>query len=207
MEMLRSVNRVVNWGEWLYTVDLKDAYMHIPIRAEHRKYLRFRKAGNFFNGKWLHLECRQPQECLQKVLAPVIAEARKRGVHTFLYLNNVLVQNGDQGNERNQCKYFYSFVERTWMTDTYVKLIYRTVTRPDLCRRPVSHNTKPGDVTTREVFNKEVHQSVCDQKPDSREFLRLLGIMATCIEVVFLARLRMRLIQMYLMCFWMPSSW
>ncbi len=92
------------------------------------------------------------------------------------------------------------------MGDTYVKVIYRTVTRPELYRRPVSHNTKPGDVTTREVCNKGVHRSICDQKPDSRDFLRLLGIMATCVEVVFLARLHMRLIQMYLMCFWMPSS-
>jgi hypothetical protein len=41
MEMLTTILGVTFPGQWLASVDLKDAYFHTPIRAEHHKYLRF----------------------------------------------------------------------------------------------------------------------------------------------------------------------
>ncbi len=57
-----------------------------------------------------------------------------------------------------------------------------------------------------DVIKEFISQLVTRKQTPAREFLRLLGIMAACIEVVFWARLHMRPIQMYLMCFWTPSS-
>ncbi len=44
------------------------------------------------------------------------------------------------GEFKNQCKYFDLFVEKTWMADKYDKVIYRTVTKPDLRGRPDSQH-------------------------------------------------------------------
>ncbi len=41
--MLRTADviRAVNTNDWFITIDLRDAYYHIPIVAHHRRFLRF----------------------------------------------------------------------------------------------------------------------------------------------------------------------
>ena len=53
MESLRLVKQAVNPGDWLVAIDLSDAYMHIPIREAHRKFLRFKINGQAFQFKVL----------------------------------------------------------------------------------------------------------------------------------------------------------
>ena len=43
METLQSVILAVQPGDWLASIDLKDAYFHIPIHPTHYKYHRFSK--------------------------------------------------------------------------------------------------------------------------------------------------------------------
>ncbi len=84
------------------------------------------------------------------------------------------------------------------MADKYDKVIYRTVT-----------STKPGDVATREVRrNKGIHRSICDQEtgPSQGVFEAVGYDGGMYLEVVYLSRLHMRPIQMYLMYFGTPCS-
>ncbi len=41
METLSSILRDLQQGMWMISLDLKDAYLHIPIIPQHRKFLRF----------------------------------------------------------------------------------------------------------------------------------------------------------------------
>ena len=41
MESAQSVRSALTQGQWIASVDLRDAYFHIPIRKSYRKYLRF----------------------------------------------------------------------------------------------------------------------------------------------------------------------
>ena len=41
MDTLSKVLNLVKKGDWAITVDLRDAYFHIPIFRRHRKFLRF----------------------------------------------------------------------------------------------------------------------------------------------------------------------
>ncbi len=38
----------IRQGDWFTTVDLQDAYFHIPIHKDHKKYLRFYSQGNAY---------------------------------------------------------------------------------------------------------------------------------------------------------------
>uniref|UniRef100_UPI003AAC7FDB uncharacterized protein n=1 Tax=Centroberyx gerrardi TaxID=166262 RepID=UPI003AAC7FDB len=60
MLTLRQVMQSVRPGDWFTTVDLKDAYFHVPILPRHRQFLRFAYNGTmyeyqvlpFVNGTW-----------------------------------------------------------------------------------------------------------------------------------------------------------
>ena len=41
METLHSIMTVLSPGQWMASLDLKDVYFHVPIRAEHHRFLRF----------------------------------------------------------------------------------------------------------------------------------------------------------------------
>jgi hypothetical protein len=45
METAQSIKSVLSKGQWIASLDMKDAYFHIPIRRSFRKYLRFAFLG------------------------------------------------------------------------------------------------------------------------------------------------------------------
>ncbi|KAL3046904.1 hypothetical protein OYC64_021178 [Pagothenia borchgrevinki] len=45
MLTVKQLLGLVQPGDWFTTIDLKDAYFHVEIAPEHRKYLRFAFQG------------------------------------------------------------------------------------------------------------------------------------------------------------------
>lgn len=45
METLKSILETIQKGDFLASLDLSEAYLHIPIRPNHRRFLRFVYAG------------------------------------------------------------------------------------------------------------------------------------------------------------------
>jgi hypothetical protein len=48
MESPQDVRQAIRPGDWAASIDLKDAYFHIPIAMDARKYLRFGWRGRLF---------------------------------------------------------------------------------------------------------------------------------------------------------------
>jgi len=44
----KMVMQAIRAGEWFTSLDLKDAYFHVPICPEHRPFLRFAFQGQAF---------------------------------------------------------------------------------------------------------------------------------------------------------------
>ena len=72
METLRSVIRFVKPGDWLASIDLKDAYLHIPICPSHLKYLRFAFHGDCYQLSVLPFGLNIASMVWTKVLAPIM---------------------------------------------------------------------------------------------------------------------------------------
>ena len=66
METLRSVIQSLNIGDWVFSIDLSDAYLHVPIHLESRKYLRFAIEGKVFQYRALPFGISLPPACSQK---------------------------------------------------------------------------------------------------------------------------------------------
>ena len=48
METAHSIQTALQEGEWTFQIDIKDAYLHIPIKQNFRKYLRFVVNGQVY---------------------------------------------------------------------------------------------------------------------------------------------------------------
>ena len=53
METQRKVRNAVRLNDWAFSLDLTDAYLHVPIHRRSRKYLRFTLKGRVYQFKAL----------------------------------------------------------------------------------------------------------------------------------------------------------
>jgi hypothetical protein len=95
MVTLRSVIKAVQPGDWLYSLDLKDAYFHIPVRPSHRKFLRFAMFHQAFQFKVLPFGATAAPRVFTKVLAEVMALIRLRTCFIYPYLDDCLGRDSD----------------------------------------------------------------------------------------------------------------
>ena len=92
METQGSIRSAIRSQEWTVSIDIRDAYLHVPMHQAVRKYLRF-----VVNKKVYQFNCLQfglatsPRE-FTKLLRPVISLLRQQGVKLHVYLDDWLIR-------------------------------------------------------------------------------------------------------------------
>ena len=92
METQGSVRSAIRSQEWTVSIDVRDAYLHVPMHQAVRKYLRF-----VVNKKVYQFTClpfglgTTPQE-FTKLLRPVVSRLRQQGVKLHVYLDDWLIR-------------------------------------------------------------------------------------------------------------------
>ena len=92
METQGSVQSAIRSQEWTVSIDIRDAYLHVPMHQAVWKYLRF-----VVNKKVYQFTClpfgltTSPRE-FTKLLRPVIALLTQRGVKLHVYLEDWLIR-------------------------------------------------------------------------------------------------------------------
>ena len=91
METVASVLLSVREGDFLASLDLKDAYFQIPIHGSSRKLLRFMSEGTVYQFKALCFGLSTAPQVFTRVFAAVSAWAHTRGIRLLRYLDDWLV--------------------------------------------------------------------------------------------------------------------
>ena len=78
-------------GDWFTTVDLCDAYFHIPISQDHRKFLRFSFRGRAFEYKVLPFGLSLSPQTFTKCMDAALVPLRQKGIRVLNYLDDWLV--------------------------------------------------------------------------------------------------------------------
>ena len=92
METLQSTLLSVRRGDWMVSIDLKAAYLQIPIHPESRKYLRFMVFGKVYQFKTLCFGLATAPQAFTWVMAPVSAILHSLGIRLRYYLDDWLIQ-------------------------------------------------------------------------------------------------------------------
>ncbi|KAJ1214845.1 hypothetical protein NDU88_002456 [Pleurodeles waltl] len=92
MLTLAQVLLALNMEDWMVSVDLQDAYFHIPILKSHRKYLRFVVGSQHYQFAVLPFGLTSAPRVFTKVMSVVAAELRRKGIAVFPYLDDWLIK-------------------------------------------------------------------------------------------------------------------
>ena len=98
METLFSIIAALQPQEWITKIDLKDAYHHIMVHVNIRKYFRFVVAAIVYQLRVLPFGLSTAPREFTKTLAPVIQLLHSQGIHVYAYLDDWIIR----ANSREQ---------------------------------------------------------------------------------------------------------
>ena len=92
METPETIRTSLQQGEWVTSVDFKDAYFHIPIQEQSRKYLRFHVQGRTYQFKALPFGLSTAPMEFTVLAKEVKLMAIHKGIRIHQYLDDWLVR-------------------------------------------------------------------------------------------------------------------
>ena len=206
MDCLSKVKNLVQLGDWAISLDLKDAYLHIPLHVAHRKYLHF-----YINGKAYQFTClcfgsNQAPRNFTKIVTVIAAHLRMQNLRMAVYLDDwFLVNQVKQMLILNKRKALNLLADLGFLINLEKSSLI-----------PSQHITYIGAVfhldrgivcpTLERIAKIEQAIHLLKKDPTALNFLHLLGLMASCIDIVQNARLYMRPLQLHLLHFWRPAT-
>ena len=98
MEGVGAVRSIVQEGDWMVSVDLKDAYLSVVMAKQHRKFLRFEWENKLFEFNCLPFGLSSAPRIFTKLLKPVMALLRRQGTRIVIFLDDMLIM--DQSKEQ-----------------------------------------------------------------------------------------------------------
>ena len=188
----------------MVSLDLKDAYLQVPMHPDSRKFLRFVACGKVYQFKVLCFGLSTAPQVFTRVMAPVSAFLHRSGVRLRRYLDDWLIQASSQEQVLlalgSVLQLFLSLgIVVNWEKSQLIptqRMVYLGVlldsvsVRASPALKRVEKLLSIGD-----VFLSSEHQPVSS-------WLELLGVLASMIQLVPGGRLRMRSLQFVLRRSW-----
>ena len=85
------IRDLIQRNDWMVTIDLKDAYLSVPVAQEHRQFLRFAWGDNLFEFQCLPFGLSSAPRVFTKLLRPVMAILRQKGIRCIVFLDDLLI--------------------------------------------------------------------------------------------------------------------
>jgi hypothetical protein len=93
MEGLFLLKSLLQRGDWMLKLDLKDAYFCVPVKKQHRKFLRFKWNDRLFEFQCLPFGLASAPRDFTKLMKPLTGLLRRIGVRMIIYLDDLLLMN------------------------------------------------------------------------------------------------------------------
>ena len=207
METVATVLASIRKGDFLASIDLKDAYFQIPIHADSRKYLRFVAKKQVFQFKVLCFGISSAPQVFTRVFAVVSAWAHSQGIRLLRYLDDWLILSSsrtqllkDVDRLLSCCKDLGILINRE-KSDLIPKQSakYLGMQIDTICARvfPTEKRIQNFLELSNEFLSSDLQPAILWQ--------RLLGHMASLEKLVPCGRLRIRSLQWQLKVNWSPT--
>ena len=91
MEGIHSLRDLLQPGDYMTKIDLKDAYLTVPIAQDDRRFLQFLWQGTRYEFQCLPFGLSVAPWAFTKILHPVVTTLRQFGIRVIIYLDDMLI--------------------------------------------------------------------------------------------------------------------
>ena len=209
METPETIRTSLQAGEWVTSIDFKDAYFHIPIHSQSRKYMRFHIQGQSYQFKALPFGLSTAPMEFTVVAKEVKLMALRQGIRIHQYLDDWLVR----------ASTLHTCLQHTQTLVTLCQELGWLVNKEksELAPKQVFNfvgyqfDLKEGKVRPTEerwqALTDKIRSMMSDPVCPVRKFMSLIGLLTATEKQVHLGRLHMRPIQWHLKNNWrVPES-
>ena len=203
METTHSIRGQLQVGEFTTSIDLADAYLHIPVAEAFQPYLRIAVEDQVWQFRAIPFGLNIAPRTFTALLAPVAATLRAQGIRVHRYLDDWLIR---ATTVQEAHHHTHQVVQLFNSLGLLVRLEKSDLTpRQDFVFLGVRFNLVHGTIAPPEAKILKVVQLVNTILPQSRiqvrHMLRMIGLLNHVAEYVELGRLYLRPVQFYLLSF------
>jgi hypothetical protein len=204
MESARSIQRAMPPSGWATSVDLTDAYYHIPIHPHFRKYLRFAIAGQVYQFKALPFGLAIAPRIFTKVMLEIARVLRLHSVCIHQYLDDWLIRHEDPESLAVQTKSILHLIQQLGLLVNASKS--ELVPSQNFEFVGVLYDLSQGRAYPPEKRVQKITQSIQHflnlSSAPAKDWLALIGLLGSVIDQVPLGRLHIRPLQIHLHTQW-----
>lgn len=207
MDSLIKVINLAKKGDWAISIDLTDAYLHVPLFPGHRQYLRFCIQGRAFQFTALPFGPKVSPRVFTKIVAVVAGYLRMQNLRLAVYLDDWFLLNMVKSLLMQDKKIALDLLTRLgFLINTEKSQLQPT---QQIVYIGGLFDLRKGIVLPppdRIQKIQAIVKKVMENPALAIDYLQMLGLMASCIEIIPFARLHMRPIQLHLLHWWKPAS-
>ena len=111
METPESIRASLRQGEWVTLIDLSDAYLHLPIHPQSKKFLRFHYKGVSYKFSSLPFRLATAPLVFTSLVKEVKLLALKQDIRLHQYLDDWLIRAPSQAESRKHTANLLSLVQ------------------------------------------------------------------------------------------------
>ena len=208
METQRKVRDAIRPNDWAFSLDLTDAYLHVPIHPSSRKYLRFTLRGRVYQFKALAFGLSTSPLVFTRLMSVIATFPRARAITLHPYLDDWLARNQNCRVLLEHRQFLLSLINSLGLIINYEKsdlvpaqvftfIGMEFLTQTNIVRVPQDRVLK---------ILETVRQFSQKYSVSARDFLSLLGQLGAAADFVMLGRLHLRPLQMSLLNQWRPHK-
>ena len=209
METPETIRTSLQQGEWVTSVDFKDAYFHIPIQEQSKKYLRFHIQGRTYQFKALPFGLSTAPMEFTVIAKEVKLMAAHQGIRIHQYLDDWLVR----ARSKQSCLQHTQILVRMCQDLGWLVNLEKSELEPKQVFDFVgyqfdlrSSRVRPTPDRWQSLQGKIQALLLLPTCP-VRQFMSLIGLLTATEKQVHLGRLHMRPIQWHLKNHWrVPES-
>lgn len=91
IEDIRTALNLLDKGDYMIRLDLKDAFLLVPVDSNNKKYLRFKYKNKHYQFNALPFGLSSAPYVFTKIMKPVVNILRKRGIKLVVYIDDFLI--------------------------------------------------------------------------------------------------------------------
>ena len=208
METLNVILQNLRPQDWAVTIDLKDAYLHVPIHPQSRRLLGFKFLDKTYVYKVLPFGLKDSPWVFSRVVATVIAHLRLQGFRIFYYLDDWLLVAESQSLLQSHIQATLQLAQNLGFIVNLKKSVLTpqkmpvylgaSLDIPRLIARPVERRVT--------VLQSLIQELVASPTVLALLWQRVLGHLASFVDLVPNCRLLMRPLQLHFLRFFSPLS-